>query len=101
MHYPRADVRHEGDDTQQDADDVDDVVAVPGHLARTAAVEAALLLGLERARKGLRDERALERRRRVRLARDASRDGEIVDQTQDEEARESATQIGDAFARKS
>lgn len=93
-----ADVQGEGEGADEDADDVDDVVAIVEDLARAAAVLAPLLLRLQGAREGLCHEGPLEQRN-VGLRRRwvARRRRERVDQLQHKESRERAAKVRDTI----
>lgn len=73
------------------------MLTVLRNVAGTAAIDAAVLLGFEYAAEGLRDEVALEGVwLRGAGGRVAGRDGEGVDELEDEETRESAAEVADA-----
>ena len=82
-----------GDDAHQHADDVNNVVAVLAHVATAAAIDTSFLVGLHRTREWFCYDRSLEPVQRRRLAGMACRHGEVVDQTQNEEPRESSAKI--------
>jgi hypothetical protein len=96
--YPRhrgLNVSPERNDTNDDAQYIHDIISIRSDVAYTAAVDAAVLLMLQRARESLRDKRAFEE---VGLGwdrgRSASSGGEHVDGFEDEEAGECAAKIG-------
>lgn len=94
------DEHHKGDGTNEHAQHVGDVVAVPANLAGTAAVDAAVFLGLEGTGERSGDEGVLQLIGGWGCrGRDAGGFGEEVDEFEDEVARECSAQIGDASNR--
>jgi len=74
------------------------VIPVALNITRAAAGDAAVLVGFEGAAEGRGDQGGGEGGRRGRGGgrRDAGRDCEVVDEFEDEEAREGAAEVGDA-----
>ena len=94
MYYPRPDVHEEGDKAKYHAEDIDNVVPVPVHLASATGGNAPFFLRLDGAREGLGDRVALERSGLIRdHGRIAIGNGEGVDEAEDEVAGECATKI--------
>lgn len=87
----------ERDDTNRNAQHVDNVVAVLLNVTAAASVGAAVLLCLEDTGELLRDEIAFEGASVLDVGgREASRGREEVDELENEETRESAAEVGDA-----
>jgi hypothetical protein len=82
----------EGDYTNDDAKHIDDVIAISGNVASTAAIDADMAVILKGAGEGLGDQITLKVGRwdRGRCARCSS---EHVDKLQDKEARERAAKV--------
>ena len=93
----RFDEHEKGDGANEDAEDVGNVVAVALNHAGAAAIDAAILLGLERAREGSSHEGIFQGVcRRRNAGRKAGSLSEKIDEFEDEEARECTTQVRDA-----
>lgn len=93
LQNPGPDVHHKGDDTNDDTEDVDNIVAVAFHVTCATAIETPLLVGLHSAREWLGDERTLQLSLELGITRMAGCAGETVHETEDEEARECAAQV--------
>lgn len=96
MQHLGPDEAHKRYDANHHTDDIDEVVPVSYHLARTAAILAALLIRLYRAREGACDERALEVHLSLLLAGMASGCGQSVHEAEDEVAGECTAEVADA-----
>jgi hypothetical protein len=95
-HHSRLDEAPERYDTDDDADDVGNIVTVLCNIADTATVTTSMFVSFKRTREGLCDKVTFEPelwRRQGRLARSVGKD---VNKLEDEVAWESATEIGDA-----
>jgi hypothetical protein len=99
-HNRRLDIAPEGDYTNDNAQDVDNVVPIPGDLVYATAVAASVLIRLAYTRESLCDRCAFEKGFFGGVSgREAGSRSEHVDGFEDEEARESATKIRYAEAR--
>lgn len=103
MQNLRSYVEQEGDGADEDAHDVDDVVAVAKDLTSTTSVDTPLLVGLDRAREGLGDEGTL----RVGCCVGdggggvAGGAGELIDKTEDKVPWQCAAKVRDATYKQS
>lgn len=97
------DIHDKSQDTNDDAQYIHHIIPVVQYLARAAAVNAPLLLGLDGAREGFRHQRALEQRR-VQFLDVAGRRGptrglrERIYESEDEVSGESTAEIGNPGA---
>lgn len=88
------DEHHEGGCANKYADDVGDIVPVTADLTGSATVDAAVLFGLDGAREGSSDEGPLQGvGRRGDSWRETSCLGEEINQLENENTRECATQV--------
>lgn len=91
-----SDVHDKCDDTNNDTEDVDDIVPIALHVARATARKTPLLVGLDSTGEGLRDKRASQLGLELGIARVAGGCGEGIDHAKNKEAGESAAQVGNA-----
>ena len=91
LHRRRSDIAQEGDDANDDADDVGDVIPIPFSSTGATAVQASMFLCFQSAGEGSGDEIGLEE---VGFGRGGRRmaggDSEVIDEFEDEETGECA-----------
>lgn len=99
LQHPRSDVYHESEETNNDAENVDDIVTIARHITRAAPSETPLLVDLDRAGEGLSNQGSLQLSLQLGLTRIAGSTGERVDETKYKVSRECTTQVGNTAGR--